>query len=63
MQSNTILNPARPDDDFKVQQELAFYRWRIAIAIVERMREAGIGCELSRSPKRQTDGGIEVKLR
>lgn len=47
MQSNTILNPARPGDDFKVQQEQAFYRWRIAIAIVERMREAGIGCELS----------------
>ena len=47
MQSSTILNPARPDDDFKVQQELAFYRWRIAIAIVERMRETGISCELS----------------
>ena len=51
MQSNTILNPARPDGDFKVQQELAFYRWRIAIAIVERMREAGITCELFIDPR------------
>ena len=47
MQSSTILNPARPGDDFKVQQELAFYQWRIAVAIVERMREVGIVCELS----------------
>ena len=48
MQSSIIIrNPANPDDDFKVQQILEFARWRIAIAIVERMREAGISCELS----------------
>ena len=42
MPSNIILNPARPGDDFKAQQKLEFDRWRIAIAIVERMRAAGI---------------------
>ena len=47
MPSSIIRNPARPDDDFKAQQKLEFDRWRIAIAIVERMREAGISCELS----------------
>jgi hypothetical protein len=47
MPSNIIRNPARPDDAFKAQQKLEFDRWRTAIAIVERMREAGIGCELS----------------
>ena len=41
MLSSIIRNPAKPDDDFKAQQELEFDRWRIAIAIVERMREAG----------------------
>jgi len=47
MPSNIIHNPARPDDAFKAQQKLEFDRWRTAIAIVERMREAGISCKLS----------------
>ena len=47
MPSSIIRNPANLDDDFKAQQKLEFDRWRIAIAIVERMREAGISCELS----------------
>jgi hypothetical protein len=47
MSSRISRDPARPDGDFKVQQKLEFDRWRIAIAIVERMREAGISCELS----------------
>jgi hypothetical protein len=34
-------------DAFKAQQKLEFDRWRTAIAIVERMREAGISCKLS----------------
>ena len=41
MPSNIVRNPARPDDAFKAQQKLEFDRWRTAIAIVERMREAG----------------------
>jgi hypothetical protein len=41
MLSKTIRNPARPDDAFKAQQKLEFNWWRPAIAIVERMREAG----------------------
>jgi hypothetical protein len=47
MPSNIVRNPARPDDAFKAQQKLEFDRWRTAIAIVERMREAGISCKLS----------------
>jgi hypothetical protein len=47
MPSNIIRNPARPNDAFKAQQRLEFDRWRTASAIVERMREAGISCELS----------------
>jgi hypothetical protein len=46
MPSSIIRNPARSDDDFKTQQKLEFDWWRTAIAIVERMREAGINCEL-----------------
>ena len=41
MPSDIVRNPARPDDAFKAQPKLEFDRWRIAIAIVERMREAG----------------------
>jgi len=41
MPSNIIRNPARPGGAFKAQQKLEFVRWRTAIAIVERMREAG----------------------
>jgi hypothetical protein len=48
MPSSIIRNLARPDDDFKAQQKLEFDRWRTATAIVERMREAGISCELSK---------------
>jgi hypothetical protein len=47
MPSRIIRNPAKPGDDFKAQQKLEFDRRRTAIAIVERMREAGISCELS----------------
>ena len=47
MQSSIILNPAKPDDNFKAQQKLEFDRWRTAIGIVERMREARISCKLS----------------
>ena len=42
-----IRHPATPDDDFRAQQKREFDRWRTAIEIVQRMREAGIHCELS----------------
>jgi hypothetical protein len=41
------LQSSEIGDAFKAQQKLEIDRWRTAIAIVERMREAGIGCELS----------------
>jgi hypothetical protein len=50
MPSSIVRNPSR-SDDVKAQQEVEFDRWRIAIAIVKRMREAGISCELSKDPQ------------
>jgi hypothetical protein len=47
MPSSIIRNPGRPDDDFKAQQKLEIDRLRTAIALVERMRQAGISCEIS----------------
>jgi len=38
---------AKPDDDYQVQQEREFDRWRTAIKLVQRLREAGIDCELN----------------
>jgi hypothetical protein len=45
--SNIVRNPSRLDEDFKAQQKLEFDRWRIAVQVVKRMREAGISSELS----------------
>ena len=49
--SSIIRNPAKTDDDFKAQQKLELDQLRTAIAIVERMRQAGISCELFNDPK------------
>jgi hypothetical protein len=46
MLSSIIRNSARSDDKFNAQQKLEFDQWRTAIALVQRLREAGIGCEL-----------------
>jgi hypothetical protein len=46
MPSSIVRNSARPDDNFNAQQKLEFARWRAAIAIIQRMRQAGIRCEL-----------------
>ena len=41
----TRIDPTQ-DDDFKAQQKLEFDRYRRAIEIIQRMRQAGISCEL-----------------
>ena len=51
MPSGIVRNPVRPGDDFKARQKLELDRLRTAIALVERMRQAGISCELSNDPK------------
>ena len=51
MPFSIVRDPARPDDDLKAQQKREFDRCRTAIEIVERMREAGISCELFIDPK------------
>jgi hypothetical protein len=48
--SEFVRNSPRLDENFKAQQELKFDRWRTAIEIVQRMREAGISCKLSSDP-------------
>ena len=52
MPSSIIRNPAGPDDDdFKAKQKVELDRLRTAIGIVERMRQAGISCELFNDAK------------
>ena len=46
MPSSIIRHPVTPDDDAQSPQERDFDRWREAIHIIQRMREAGISCEL-----------------
>ena len=58
MPSSIVRNPSRPDDDFKTQQELEFDRWRTAIKIVQRMREAGIVANYLMMSKTATDATI-----
>jgi hypothetical protein len=45
MPSSIVRNPSKLDDDVKAQQKLEFDRWRVAVDIVRRLREAGISCE------------------
>jgi hypothetical protein len=45
--SNIVRNPSTLADNLKEQQKLELDQHRIAIKIVQRMREAGISCELS----------------
>ena len=45
--SSFAREPANSRDNFQAQQKQEFDRWRTAIEIVQRFREAGISCELS----------------
>ena len=47
MPSSIVRRPSRPDDDIQSPQEREFARWRTAVNIVRRMREAGISCQLT----------------
>ena len=47
MPSNNICHPVTPDDDVQSPQERNFDRWRVAIQIIQRLREAGIKSELN----------------
>jgi hypothetical protein len=44
--SNFANDPAKPDDNSQTDHEREFDRWRTAVELIQRMREAGIGCEL-----------------
>jgi hypothetical protein len=47
MPSSIIRHPVTPDDDAQSPQVRDFDRWRAAIDIIQRLREAGIKCELN----------------
>jgi len=46
MPSSVVRPPTREDANVRSEQELEFDRWRIAVDIIKRMREAGISCQL-----------------
>src|SRR4029453_15554816 len=46
MPSSIVRRPTRRDVRVQSEQELEFDRWRTAVDIVRRMREAGISCQL-----------------
>jgi hypothetical protein len=43
---STSRKSAPPENDSQLKRAGEFDRWRIATGLVERMREAGIECEL-----------------
>ena len=45
--SNIVRNPSTLADNLKERPKLELDQHRIAVKIVQRMREAGISCELS----------------
>jgi hypothetical protein len=47
MPSSNICHPVNPDDDTQSPQERNFDRWRVAIQIIQRLREAGMKCDLN----------------
>jgi len=47
MPSSIIRHPEDADDCSEKQAKQEFDRWRIAVDMVRRLREAGIICELS----------------
>jgi len=44
-------DPITADDQSLLAQERDFERWRIAVNVVQRLREAGISCELHDIPQ------------
>ena len=63
MPSSIVRNPVRLGDDVKARQKLELDRLRTAIAIVERMRQAGICCELYNDVKTATDRASIARAR
>jgi hypothetical protein len=46
MTSNFADDPAKPEENTQTDHEREFDRWRTAVDLIQRMREAGIGCDL-----------------
>jgi hypothetical protein len=46
MTARIAPQPATLDNDVLSKQKQEFERWRVAVAIIRQLREAGISCEL-----------------
>lgn len=46
MPSSIVRHPTTEDDASEIKPKREFERWRVAVDIVRRLREAGISCEL-----------------
>jgi hypothetical protein len=46
MPSSIVRHPTKEADASEIQPKREFDRWRVAVDIVRRLREAGISCEL-----------------
>ena len=51
MPSSIVCPPPEQDGRVQSKQELQFDRWRTAIEVVKRLREAGVSCDLIGDPK------------
>ena len=47
LSSNILRDPSTLADNLKEQQKLELDQYRTAIKLIQRLREAGISCELS----------------
>jgi hypothetical protein len=46
MPSSIVCPPADKAVKVRSDQELQFDRWRIAVEVIKRLRDAGVSCEL-----------------
>ena len=51
MPSSIVCPPPEQDVKVRSDQELQFDRWRAAVEVVKRLREAGVSCGLVRDLK------------
>ena len=58
MPSSVVRPPTREDAKVRSEQELEFDRWRIAVDIVKRIREAGISANYLTVSKTDIDRSL-----
>jgi len=61
MPSSILRHPSRTDENSQIQPEREFDRWRTAVELVQRLREAGIDCEVSVPFTREYSGEVTAE--